>query len=127
MSGRPARIPGHGVAMIRKPPPVFIAEPVVSTSRMSVPAAAAAPQGTLREAVLASERTRVVEALGIRRTREWVETQLSWLEQIGAIELRSSDLPGLGPVMVATLLGSGRDHVERRAPLAGVSWPAGRG
>lgn len=70
---------------------------------------------------------RVVEALGIRRPREWVETQLTFLEQMGAIELRTSDLPGLGAVVVATLLRAGRDHVERRAPIAGVSWPAGKG
>lgn len=70
---------------------------------------------------------RVVEALGIRRPREWVETQLSFLESVGAVELRSSDLPGLGKVVVATLLGAGRDHAERRSPIAGVSWPAGRG
>ena len=44
-----------------------------------------------------------------------------------AIEIRTSDLPGLGAVVVATLLRAGRDHVERRAPIAGVSWPAGKG
>lgn len=69
---------------------------------------------------------RVVEALGVRRPREWVESQLAWLEAMGAIALTTSDLPGLGPVAVATLLGAGRDHVERRAPLAGVTWPTGR-
>lgn len=69
---------------------------------------------------------RVVEALGIRRPREWVETQLAFLEQMGAVELRTSDLPGLGEVTVATLLSVGRNHVERRAPIAGVTWPTGK-
>jgi hypothetical protein len=78
------------------------------------------------ETLNALNLARVVEALGIRRPSEWIETQLRFLESMGAVELRSSPIPGLGTVIVATLLGSGRDHVERRTPLAGVSWPAGK-
>lgn len=78
------------------------------------------------ETLNALNLVRVVEGLGIRRPREWVETQLSFLESMGAVELRVSPIPGLGDVMVATLLGTGRDHVERRASIAGVTWPVGR-
>ncbi len=69
---------------------------------------------------------RVIDALGIRRPREWVETQLTWLADMGAVSLRSSDMPGLGIVIVATLTRAGRDHVERRSPISGVTWPATR-
>jgi hypothetical protein len=67
---------------------------------------------------------RVVDAMGITRSREWVETQLSFLEQLDAVRVQSVDLPGLGPVSVARLTRSGRDHVERRSRRAGVSPPA---
>lgn len=78
-----------------------------------------------RDATLNSRSiARVVEALGMRRTAEWVENQLRRLEEFGAIQLRDSELPGLGRVLIATLTRTGRDHVERRALLAGVSNPA---
>lgn len=67
---------------------------------------------------------RVVDALGIRRSRDWVEDQLRRLDEAGAVNLRDVDLPGLGRVIVATLTRTGRDHVERRALLTGVSAPA---
>jgi hypothetical protein len=68
--------------------------------------------------------TRVIDAMGIARSREWVETQLTMLEQLGAIQLTSTDLPGLGNVAIARLTRSGRDHVERRRRIAGVTAPA---
>lgn len=66
----------------------------------------------------------LIDLMGRRRSREWVETQLLHLEDLGAIRLRRVDLPGLGNVAVATLTRTGRDHVERRAVLGGVSAPA---
>ncbi len=66
----------------------------------------------------------LIDLMGRRRSREWVETQLMGLEDLGAIRLRHVDLPGLGKVAVATLTRTGRDHVERRATLSGVSAPA---
>lgn len=68
--------------------------------------------------------TRVLDALGIRRSRDWVETQLAKLEELGAITLVRIDMPGFGQVAVATLTRAGRDHVERRATIAGVTHPA---
>lgn len=66
----------------------------------------------------------VIEALGMRRTSEWIETQLRRLAESGAITLAETSLPGLGRVLIATLTRTGRDHVERRALLAGVAAPA---
>ncbi len=69
--------------------------------------------------------TRLVDSMGYRRSNDWIETQLRKLEELGAITLRDADLPGLGRVLIATLTRSGRDHVERRSELAGVSRPTG--
>lgn len=76
--------------------------------------------GTLNSASI----TRVVDALGMRRSREWVETQLSWLDGMGAVNARPLDVPGLGKVTVAALTRTGRDHVERRTFISGISRPA---
>lgn len=67
--------------------------------------------------------TRVIDAIGIRRSREWVDTQLERLSELGAVNLRRTDMPGLGQVTVATLTRAGRDHVERRIRIHGVSTP----
>ena len=67
--------------------------------------------------------TRLVDAMGIRRSREWIDTQLIKLADLGAISLRMSEIAGLGTMAVATLTEAGRDHVERRGQLAGVSLP----
>lgn len=66
----------------------------------------------------------MLDTFGPRRSREWVELQLRALADLGAVRLRSADLPGLGEVTVATLTRSGRDHVERRVALPGVAAPA---
>lgn len=68
--------------------------------------------------------TRVVDMLGIRRSRDWVETQLSVLEGLGAVNLRQVEMPGLGIVTVAILTRSGRDHVDRRTRIHGITAPA---
>ena len=60
----------------------------------------------------------VIGVHGIDRPREWVRTQLRWLEQQGAVQLAEA-----GSVLVATLRGFGRDHVERRGLIDGVSPP----
>ena len=80
-----------------------------------------------RDATLNSRTImRVIEAFGMRPTNEWVENQLRRLEEFGAIQLQSAELPGLGRVLIAVLTRTGRDHVERRALLAGVSVPVDR-
>ena len=62
---------------------------------------------------------RVLEAFGHRRSREWLETQLHALADIGAIQVTQ-----IGSVMVAELRQPGQDHVERRRVLAGVARPS---
>ncbi|MEA3264179.1 MAG: hypothetical protein U9R07_11930 [Pseudomonadota bacterium] len=67
--------------------------------------------------------TRLVDGMGFRRSQDWIETQLRKLEDLGAVTLSEVDLPGLGQVIIARLTRTGRDHVERRSELAGVSRP----
>jgi len=58
------------------------------------------------------------------RPREWLVAQLRWLDSMDAINLEEGDLPGLGPVHFATLTRTGRDHVDRRQFIPGVTLPA---
>lgn len=67
---------------------------------------------------------RLIDALVPRRPIEWVETQLDWLESMGAVNLQRSDMPGLGRVTIATITRTGRNHVECRALIHGVTRPA---
>lgn len=67
---------------------------------------------------------RMIEAIVPRRPVEWVEAQINWLAEVGAVGVSRSDLPGVGPVAIATLTRHGRDHVELRSLIPGVSRPA---
>lgn len=71
--------------------------------------------GRLNEVGLAH----VLDAFGIRRSREWVRTQLRALEELGAVMVTE-----VGTVFVASLLRLGRDHVDRRAVIEGVARPS---
>lgn len=62
---------------------------------------------------------RALDVYGIRRDRDWLRTQLRKLDALGAIELRSA-----GEVLIAHVLRVGRDHVDERALIEGVSRPA---
>lgn len=78
-----------------------------------------------RDATLNSRSlTTLIEQVVPRRTREWIETQLDWLDTMGAIRVTRSELPGLGPVSIATITRAGRDHVERRIVIHGITLPA---
>lgn len=70
--------------------------------------------GRLNETSLAY----VLDAMGIYRSRDWVRSQLRALAGLDAVKLVE-----VGTVMVATLTRVGRDHVERRELLSGVSRP----
>lgn len=61
---------------------------------------------------------RVLDALGVRRSRDWLRTQLRRLAELDAVKLDE-----MGSVLVVTLRQAGRDHVDRRALLDGVSRP----
>ena len=78
-----------------------------------------------RDATLNSRNlAQVVESFVPRALPEWVEAQIEWLDSMGAVNMTRSDLPGLGAVVIATLTRTGRNHVERRAFIPGVSRPA---
>lgn len=62
---------------------------------------------------------RMLDTFGIRRTRDWVRTQLRQLDQLGAVRVTEA-----GTVMVAALTKLGRDHVDRRAVIEGVTRPS---
>lgn len=67
---------------------------------------------------------RLIDTLVPRRPIEWVETQLDWLDAMNAVNLQRSDMPGLGRVTIATITRTGRDHVECRSLICGVTRPA---
>lgn len=71
--------------------------------------------GQLNEASL----RRVLDAYGIKRSRDWLVTQLNHLVQLDAVKLKE-----LGEVVIASITPLGRDHVEERAVLGGVSRPS---
>lgn len=62
---------------------------------------------------------RVLDLYGIRRDRDWIATQLRKLEALGAIDLQEA-----GDVLVARIAPAGRDHVDERAVIEGVTRPA---
>jgi hypothetical protein len=61
----------------------------------------------------------VLDMFGIRRSRDWVRTQLRALGELNAVHVTEA-----GTVMVASLTKLGRDHVERRQVIEGVARPA---
>jgi hypothetical protein len=65
---------------------------------------------------------RVLDLYGIRRDRDWVATQLRKLESLGALELSNA-----GEVLVARISPAGRDHVQERAIIEGVTRPSDGG
>lgn len=58
-------------------------------------------------------------AFGHNRSRDWLDTQIYKLEDIGAVEAQA-----VGTVLVVTLKQAGLDHVQRRTVLAGVKRPS---
>lgn len=62
---------------------------------------------------------RVLDAFAIKRSREWVRTQLRKLAELGAV--RTSEA---GTVMIAQITSLGRNHVDRREIIDGVSRPS---
>ncbi|KPN64268.1 hypothetical protein SAMN04488527_101271 [Aliiroseovarius crassostreae] len=66
--------------------------------------------------------TKVLESFAINRSREYVHTQLRWLET----EAQAVILTEAGSVLVAELTQQGEDHLERRAKIEGISSPSRR-
>ena len=63
--------------------------------------------------------TRVLDTFAIRRTREWVRTQLTTMDELGVIRVSTA-----GTVLVAELRKLGRAHVERRTVIDGIARPS---
>ncbi|MFV0642932.1 MAG: hypothetical protein ACK5NN_00275 [Sphingomonadaceae bacterium] len=55
---------------------------------------------------------------GINRTREWVQTQLNVMEELGAISIVPLDA-----IVVARIDRSARNHLAQRSVIAGIARP----
>lgn len=62
---------------------------------------------------------RLLDLYRIHRDIDWVRTQMRKLEALGAVEL----IPA-GHLLVAKITSAGRDHLEKRAIIDGVSRPS---
>lgn len=70
--------------------------------------------GHLREDLI----QKAVDIYLLSRSIEWVRTQLRKLEELGAIDITEDN-----GKLIAGITRTGRDHVERRSPVAGIAWP----
>lgn len=61
----------------------------------------------------------VLAAFAMRRTRDWIRTQLKRMEELGAVRVQE-----LGTVYIATLRTAGRNHLERLAFIEGIARPS---
>ena len=62
---------------------------------------------------------RVLDAQGIRRSPEWIVTQINKLGELGAVKVTMA-----GAIAIAAILPPGRHHVDERTVIAGVSKPS---
>jgi len=72
------------------------------------------PDYTLSDALL----ERFLEEFGIRRSREFVRSELSYLADIGAVTVKKFETTS-----IAKVTQRGRDHVARKIVLDGVKRP----
>ncbi|NCM96135.1 MAG: hypothetical protein GW948_02125 [Rhodobacterales bacterium] len=56
---------------------------------------------------------------GIRKDRAWVNGELAWLKDMGAVSLRD-----VGTVRVATLTALGARHLVREVAIEGIQRPS---
>ncbi len=62
----------------------------------------------------------VLEAFAVNRSREYLRTQLNWLEtQAGAVKLRM-----ISTAVIVELTQIGEDHLMRRASIEGIKQPS---
>jgi hypothetical protein len=61
----------------------------------------------------------VLDDFAIKRSREWVRTQLRKLAELGAVRITEA-----GTVMIGAITTLGRNHVERREIIEGVTRPS---
>lgn len=62
---------------------------------------------------------RTLDVFGIKRDRDWIATQLRKLEALGAIELQPA-----GSVLVAKITALGRDFLDERVVIEGITPPS---
>ncbi len=62
---------------------------------------------------------RTLDVYGIKRDRDWIATQLRKLEALGTIELQSA-----GSVLVAKVTPLGRDFLDERVVIEGITLPS---
>ena len=62
---------------------------------------------------------RSLDVYGIRRDRDWIATQLRKLEALGAIDIQTA-----GEMLIARINRMGRDHLDERAVIEGVTRPS---
>lgn len=66
--------------------------------------------------------TKVLESFAVNRSREYVHTQLRWLEK----QAQAVILKEVGTVLVAELTQQGEDHLSRKITIEGVNPPSRR-
>lgn len=62
---------------------------------------------------------RILDAYSIVRSAEWIETQLIAMAELEAVTVQHA-----GTIAVAAITDRGRDHVEQRIVIAGISRPS---
>jgi len=62
----------------------------------------------------------LLEGYGHTESRDYIHNQLRWMER----NVQAVKLTPAGSILVATLTGAGRDHVERRGRLEGIKRPS---
>jgi len=66
---------------------------------------------------------RVLAVNMIRRTMDWVRTELGAMKELGAIKIHK---PADGEVWIAELLPFGQEHLDRFRVIEGISRPKSR-
>lgn len=62
---------------------------------------------------------RLLDAYSIVRSADWIETQLLAMAELDAVTVSH-----IGAIAVAAITDRGRDHVEQRSVIAGISRPS---
>lgn len=65
---------------------------------------------------------KVLETYGYRKTKEWVRTQLRFMEDVGAVRLHKAG----EDFLIAEITSAGSNHVERTAVIEGIARPSRR-
>ena len=65
---------------------------------------------------------KVLESFAVNRTRDYVHTQLRWLER----QAQAVIVTQAGSVLVAELTEAGEDHLNRKSVIEGINPPSRR-